>query len=84
MTVLRVTTLGDLRKLTKDLPDDTALVIDMGDCWEFFEVSDSMRVFPAALDAPAALLLTPGQEIREDHHLIPRLDVWLEYGEYLK
>jgi hypothetical protein len=74
-------TLGDLRRKTADLPDDTAVIIEYGDCDEFYEVSEAaMRYFPPSLDVPGALILSGGQEVTEDQHLIPRLDVWLEYA----
>lgn len=76
-------TLGDLRRKTADLPDDTAIFIEYGDCDEFYEISEvGMRYFPAALDAPPALTLSGGQECTEDHHLIPRLDVYLDCGDW--
>lgn len=74
-------TLGDFRQRTADLPDETVLVIEFGDCDEFHEVHQSIKYFPASLDAPPALILDGGQEVTEDHYLIPRLDVWLEMGE---
>lgn len=74
-------TLGDFRRKTAKLPDDTAIVIEYGNCDEFYEISEcGMRYFPAALDAPPALTISGGQEVTEEHHLIPRLDVWLEYA----
>ena len=81
---LRVqTTLGDLRRKTANLPDDTAVFFMVEDCREYREISDLLKFFPAALDAPPALILQGGQEFDEDHHLGPRLDVWHEYGEFL-
>lgn len=76
-------TLGDFRRKTADLPDDTAIFLELEDCDAFHEISEGgMRYFPASLDAPPALTLSAGQECTEDHHLLPRLDVWLEYAPH--
>lgn len=81
--IVRVFTLGQLRRMTAELPDDTAVVF-MEDVDAFHEVSDSPRYFPPAGQAPGALILEWGQEITEDHDMVPRLDEWLEVGDYLK
>lgn len=77
-----VFTLGQLRRMTAELPDDTAVVF-MEDVDTFYEVSDSPRYFPPAGQAPGALILEWGQEITKDHDMEPRLDEWHEVGEYL-
>lgn len=78
MPVRVLLTLGDLRRSTANLPDDTAVVIEYGDCDDFHEASDHLRHFRPSLDAPGALILTGGQEITKDHYLIERLDVALD------
>jgi hypothetical protein len=76
-------TLGDFRRKTADLPDDTAIFLELEDCYAFHEINAlGMRYFPAALDAPPALTLSAGQEFDEEHHLIPRLDVYLDCGDW--
>ena len=84
MPPLRVqVTLGDFRRKTADLPNDTALFIEYEDCSDFCEISAlSMRYFPAALDAPPALTISGGQKCDEDHYLISRLDVYLDCGDW--
>lgn len=74
-------TLGDLRRRTAHLPDDTALVVEVGVAWDFREVSDDLKFFPAAFGLPPALILTtPEYDFRldEEHMLGERLDEWLE------
>lgn len=76
-------TLGDFRRKTADLPDDTAIFIEYEDCSDFYEISEvGMKYFPASLDAPPALILNGGQQFDEEHHLIPRLDVYLDCGDW--
>lgn len=84
MPPLRVqVTLGDFRRKTADLPDDTALFIEYEDCSDFYEISAlSMRYLPAALDAPPALTFGGGQMCDEEHYLISRLDVYLDCGDW--
>jgi hypothetical protein len=74
-------TLGDFRRKTADLPDDTAIFIEMENCYDWHEVSEtSMKFLPASLDAPPALLLGGGQQFDEEHYIGPRFDVFLDYG----
>lgn len=82
---LRVMTLGDFRRMTKALPDETVMVVESTEYqFTYYETAEQIKSFPASLDAPPAIILNAGQEITEDHHLIPRLDVWLEYGDFLQ
>lgn len=76
-------TLGDLRRKTADLPDDTALLIETEYCEEWCEISDpGMKYLPPSLDVPGALILDCGQEVTLDHHVGPRLDVYLDCGDW--
>lgn len=76
-------TLGDLRRMTADLPDDTAVLIETEHCAEWCEVSaPGMKYLPPSLDAPGALILDGGQEVTEDHHIGPRFDVYLDCGNW--
>lgn len=75
-------TLGDLRRKTRDLPDDTAVFLEFEDCYDWHEIDAlGMKYLPAALDAPPALILGGGQQFDEEHHIGPRFDVYLEYGD---
>lgn len=74
-------TLGEFRAKVAHLPDETALIVEMEDCWDFREVAESMKFFPAMFGLPPALILTtPDTEFRldEEHMLGERLDDWLE------
>lgn len=74
-------TLGDFRRKTAKLPDDTAIFLEFEDCYDWHEIDAlGMKYLPPALDAPGALLLGGGQEFDEEHHIGPRFDVYLEYG----
>lgn len=73
-------TLGKFRALVADLPDETELFIEFGDCYEYREVAERPMFFPASLDVPPALILDGGQEFDEDRYLGARLDAYLENG----
>jgi hypothetical protein len=76
-------TLGDFRRKTADLPDETAIFIEYEDCSDWHEISAiGMKYLPAALDAPPALLIDGGQQFDEEHYLGERLDVYLDCGDW--
>jgi hypothetical protein len=78
-------TLGDFRRKTAGLDDDTAMFLEFGDCQEWYEVSDlGMKYLPpvAVMEVPGALILSGGQEFDEEHHLGPRFDVYLDSGDW--
>lgn len=76
MKGLRIMTLGDLRYDTKNLPDDTEIVVDGGDL-EFFEIRIRNTLAPAHGHA-WALCLELGQQVNLDKDLDRRIDEYLE------
>lgn len=72
------TTLADFRRLTADLPPETEIFMEFGNCYEYREVGDFPKFFPASLGVPPALILSGGQEFDEDRYLGARLDAYLE------
>lgn len=84
MPIQVMLTLGDLRRKTAGLPDDTAILIETEHCTEWCEVSDiALKYLPpvAVMEVPGALILEAGQEVTEDHHIGPRFDVYLEHSD---
>lgn len=76
-------TLGDFRRKTAKLPDDTAIFLEFGDCYDWYEISEmGMKYLPPALDVPGALILDGGQQFDEEHHIGPRYDVYLDCGDW--
>lgn len=78
-------TLGDFRRKTADLPDDTAIFIEYEDCYDWHEISGiSMKYLPpvAVMDVPGALILDGGQRFDEEHYIGERLDVYLSTGDW--
>lgn len=74
--------LGDFRRKTADLPDDTAMFIEYEDCSAWHEISAiSMKYLPpvAVMEVPGALIINGGQEFDEEHFIGERFDVYLDY-----
>lgn len=65
-------TLGEFRELTKDLPDDTDLLIEP-EPYEFHELSHKWTL-PPVLEHSFALWLSYGQEVTEDLDMDARVD----------
>lgn len=65
-------TLGELREATKDLPDDTEIVLQAGDL-DFYEARID-RILPPVLEHPYCLSLVMGQPINIDLDMDARLD----------
>lgn len=65
--------LGDLRRLTAELPDDADIVHHLGDAtyWETFEI----RIFPPVLEHPWCVVLDAGGEVTLTLDLHHRDDV---------
>lgn len=77
-------TLGELRRLTSQLPDDTEIFVDDGSL-QFFEVrlksyGSPRGALPPVLEHPHALLLELGQVWNEERDLDHRVDAAL--GNY--
>ena len=61
----------DLRKIIKELPDDTDIVVNDGiESWELYE--DTCRMYPATEEHPLCLEITMGQRIDNELGLIHR------------
>lgn len=76
MKGLKIMTLGDLRKATQHLPDNTEIVLDEGDL-DFCEA----RIFallPPAHGHPWAVWIEMGQEVTLDKDLERRVDAYLD------
>lgn len=84
-TAMRVqVTLGDFRRKTAELPDDTAIFIEYEDCHDWHEISEcGMKYLPpvGVMGVPGALIIDGGQAFDEDHYIGERFDVYLDCGE---
>lgn len=69
-------TLGELRRLTRHLPDDTLLLGEFQEPLQFNEVTE-LRVLPAVLEHTATVLLWGGQIVNYEYDLDMRLDAQL-------
>lgn len=65
-------TLGELRKATANLPDDTDIFIDLGDL-EWMETHLGY-LLPPVLDHPWAFSLNAGQIINYEYDIDNRID----------
>ena len=76
-------TLGDLRRKTRKLPDDTAIFLEFEDCYAWHEIDGpGMKYLPPVevMGVPGALLLGGGQQFDEEHYIGERFDVDLDCG----
>lgn len=71
--------LGEFRKRTANLPDDTEIVQEY-EALEYHEAEIRWILFPA-LDNPYAILLNGGQPINLDMDLDDRIDAALIFGD---
>lgn len=69
---MRLTTLGQIRQQTEHLPDETHVLIDMGDL-DMHEASVQF-VLPAVLNHPPALILQMGQVWNYELDIDARID----------
>lgn len=91
--ILKIMTLGDLRRRTAQLRDDTAIVIEVEDVAAWHELAPDLKVMPGdnvlrrdhegVLDdrhvqIPDVLLLGWGQEVTLEYGIEQRYDAWLE------
>lgn len=68
--------LGEFRSLTKDLPDDTDLLVENEEPLHYYDVT-ARPVLPPVLDHPHAVLLDPGQCWNYELDLDARIDAQL-------
>lgn len=69
--------LGEFRKQTKDLPDDTQIVMDEGTL-DFYEIS-IRHILSPVLEHSYAVTLEMGQPINSDLDMEHRIDAVIEY-----
>lgn len=66
--------LGDFRKLTANLPDDSDILVDLGDL-EFMEVwLERRHILPPVLDHSYAVWLSAGQVVNYELDMDARVD----------